>query len=198
MLIGTRSSRARRHLVLLSVGLRYLGDTLKGTASQCCIWSRNVLTSRPPLSRRALGSARRRSARSRQFREGCRYAPRPGSRRSGSSQATHSPEVPPASAGRPPAPLRTEAPEHDIPRTYVLGYAPELMPTGGQPQSTLPGQPFGSSLGGTGGSSEASAESASDAPPAGAVSETISIRHPVSRAANLAFCPSLPMASESW
>ena len=35
------------------------------------------------LSRKARGSARRRSARSRQFREGCRYAPRPGCRRSG-------------------------------------------------------------------------------------------------------------------
>jgi hypothetical protein len=31
-----------------------------------------------------------------------------------------------------------------------------------------------------------------------APSERISIRHPVSRAASRAFCPSLPMASESW
>ncbi len=34
--------------------------------------------------------------------------------------------------------------------------------------------------------------------PSGAVSGRISIRHPVSRAASRAFCPSRPMASESW
>ena len=33
---------------------------------------------------------------------------------------------------------------------------------------------------------------------AGAASLRMSIRHPVSRAASRAFCPSLPMASESW
>jgi hypothetical protein len=38
-------------------------------------------------------------------------------------------------------------------------------------------------------------------PPAGAVawdSDLMSIRHPVSRAASRAFCPSFPIASESW
>ena len=32
----------------------------------------------------------------------------------------------------------------------------------------------------------------------GAVSERMSIRQPVSRAASRAFCPSRPMASDSW
>jgi hypothetical protein len=32
----------------------------------------------------------------------------------------------------------------------------------------------------------------------GAASDRMSIRQPVSRAASLAFCPSLPIASESW
>ena len=33
---------------------------------------------------------------------------------------------------------------------------------------------------------------------AGSLSLRMSIRQPVRRAANLAFCPSLPMASDSW
>jgi hypothetical protein len=36
------------------------------------------------------------------------------------------------------------------------------------------------------------------APSAGASSDRMSMRQPVSRAASRAFCPSFPMASDSW
>ncbi len=49
------------------------------------------------------------------------------------------------------------------------------------------------------GESEASVEaSAGRSEPAGGVSGRMSIRQPVSFAASRAFCPSRPMASESW
>jgi hypothetical protein len=50
------------------------------------IHARTAAVSRAPWTRRALGNARRRSARSRQPMVGCRYAPRPGCRARGSGR----------------------------------------------------------------------------------------------------------------
>ena len=50
------------------------------------IHARTAAVSRAPWTRRARGSARRRSARSRQPMVGCRYAPRPGCRNRGSGR----------------------------------------------------------------------------------------------------------------
>jgi hypothetical protein len=83
--------------------------------------------------------------------------------------------------------LRTPHPLFSLPRPPgLVPGPPHALSTG----PDLPGRALGQLdvLAGVGG---AEAE-------AGAVSGRMSMRHPVIRAASRAFCPSLPMASESW
>ncbi len=80
------SSRAHRVLIAISTYFQLAGvpephgvpcDTFYGVS--CSTYRRNATTSSAPWTRSARGKARRRTARSRQTRAGCTYAPRPGS-----------------------------------------------------------------------------------------------------------------------
>jgi hypothetical protein len=74
----------------LSAHFRFAPQPLKCGLSSCAdpasIHSRTAVVSSAPVTRRARGNARRRSARSRQPMVGCRYAPRPGCRDRGSGR----------------------------------------------------------------------------------------------------------------
>jgi hypothetical protein len=158
---------------------------------------RSTVRSGGPCRRRARRNARRRSARSRHRRSRCRYAPRPGSRscRSGVSTTTLAGPAPFSTAttrSRSDFPARTRQPTQvrrgdrgaALCSTTVyrlLAHAP-TEPGGALTSScdtALPGS--NPALTGSG-------------PP---LSGWMSIRHPVNRAASRAFCPSLPIASES-
>lgn len=80
------SSRAHRVLIAISTYFQLAGyqgrtgvphDTSYGVA--CSTRRRNAAVSSAPGARSARGNARRRTARSKQTRAGCTYAPRPGS-----------------------------------------------------------------------------------------------------------------------
>ena len=78
---GHRSAAAR---AVAHAGPCCLGPMARGSSVRLPIAARSGARSRGPATRRARGSARRRSARSRHCWAGWRCAPRPGSRRSGS------------------------------------------------------------------------------------------------------------------
>jgi hypothetical protein len=160
--------------------------------SRCSTWARTAVRSSGPWTRRAVRNARRRWARSRHSTVGCRCAPRPGAVPGGSGTTDL--------AG--PSPTTTTRNRSDLaararqPRHIRTGRRRVWMSGVGQPtsaESTRKPQ-------------ESSAPVCSGmrwrpglaVGVSGAVSGLMSIRQPVSLAASLAFCPSLPIASDSW
>ena len=163
-----------------------------------------------PGTRSARGNAERRSARSRHSGAGCSQAPRPGSRRRGSGVSTPCTTTtrnrPSADAlVRHPTQVRTGPDGWSLVRgggrtcrsrarvegrcRSVAAAPARVLRTGGARRS---------------GVDRRSGPRPTPAPrrprraPRGSASLRMSMRHPVSRAASRAFCPSLPMASESW
>lgn len=174
---------------------------------------RSKAVSYGPGPRKARLNARRRTACSRQTAAGCTYAPRPGSvprrsgtscpsinttrSRSGLSERSRQPTQVRCGHARTrvrPDTVNATSPRYRTPRG-VKHPTPSRKPPVRPPQPCSAGCPEGA--GPVGGASCGSA-AASGSALASAVSGRMSIRQPVSRAASRAFCPSLPMASESW
>lgn len=168
-----------------------------------------------PAARKARWNARRRTARSTQVSVGCTYAPRPGSvpRRSG----THRPSIITtrsrsrfATRSRHPTQVRSgHARTRVRPDTFKSTSPYTTAPPGVWPSSLgrigcrsgpepLPGRsrprprPVQACSAARPGSRSRSASAGAG------VSGRMSIRQPVSRAASRAFCPSFPIASDSW
>ncbi len=86
------------------------------------------------------------------------------------------------------------------PENHSQEVRPAIRPTAPDARAHGPGGPESSPVG----SHQSNAYAGSGASPApvggwpGTVSGRMSMRHPVSLAASRAFCPSLPMARESW
>jgi len=152
--------------------------------SRCATYSRSPVTSSGPGTLKARGNALRRTARSKHSVAGCRCAPRPGARRSGSGRTVRLPGPPDTvirskSAGldrfRHPMQVRSRALPGRASALFVTGTSGCGCDSVDRPrdQSTFSGSGVTS------------------------VSGRMSIRQPVSRAARRAFCPSLPIASDS-
>jgi len=178
-----------------------------------------------PAVRKARGNARRRLASSRQARLGCRYAPRPGSRARGSGwmaspAATRRSRLDLTARSLQPTQVRITG----IPgacrsaRVAITDpvYRVRTSPIPGENCADEPGEPgaagetdeadaysevwvMGPPPGCSGDGAAGPAEEETAGSSAGtAASDLISMRQPVSLAASLAFCPSLPIASDSW
>lgn len=163
-------------------------DACHWTVPACCsIRRRTSLVSSIPLTRRARGNARRRSARSRHPVRQCNQAPLPGSVPWMSGTQTIRPSFRTTTTrSRSDLAARIRQP------TQVRTGPPRRSATSPEPASPAPTAPATETLGHVYGQSSVLA-----ADPAG-TSGWMSMRHPVRRAASRAFCPSLPMARESW
>ncbi len=211
------SSSAHRNLDLLPT--REVPDRadLPRGSSYCSVWPtmcRSSPVSSGPSVRKARGNARRRTASSRQAGVGCTYAPRPGSvpRRSGTQRSPVS-----ATRSKPSRAERCRHPTHVRSGQGRAHVRPDTIdstspypPCSGRGRSRCSGArgaPVITTPPGTtahrpaafpvavrpGRPGQSPAASGS-----GSVSERMSMRQPVSRAASRAFCPSLPMANDSW
>jgi hypothetical protein len=162
---------SRSHVVATCSPTRLAGDELPLTKSA------RAEKSTGPFTRNARANARLRTAACRQSGRGCSDAPRPGSLPAGSginapATATTRSNSTLAARSRHPTHVRT-------------GVVDEPLVTG---QCTAP----------DGFSPPASSDPASLTEVASPPSPRMSMRQPVNRAASRAFCPSRPMASESW
>jgi hypothetical protein len=159
-----------------------------------------------PETRNARENTRRRRASSKHARLGCRYAPRPGCRAWGSGTipspaTTRRSKLDFAARALHPTQVRTGFfPVSGGSASAVIAFLVYSVAKAGAPSEVrVRGMPtyapadsavFASGVDGRCGGAEGRS--------AGSPSERMSIRQPVSRAASRAFCPSLPIASESW
>ena len=150
-------------------------------------WARTRSISGLPVIRSARRNACRRIADSRHCRSGCRCAPLPGSRRRGSGTRTPSTTT---TRSKSVSTARLRHPTH-----VRIGAERRAVSTvarsAGLASGTTRRQPFAAAEG-----SALTGRETAGAPGA-SVSLWMSIRQPVRRAARRAFCPSLPIASES-
>ena len=188
VIIAACSSSAHQLLDLLSDRYALLGDTAlpyRAASSLSARYSASAARLSGPAARSARGNARLRRASSKHSGLGCRYAPRPGSRACGSGWTSS-----PAATRR----SRLDLTARSLQPTQVLAGSCcsvwTAIPPTSLPRSDItgtaaaPGPPHS----GTPAAGPASS---------GAASDLMSIRQPVSRAASLAFWPSLPIASDS-
>ena len=198
------------------------GGHAGGASCWCCgpeaTSSRTEVVRIAPGTLKARGNARRRTASSRHSTVGCRCAPRPGARPAGSGRTSRPcPRSPATTRSRSVFAARCRHPTHvrtlpwtgsrdigllglsndggeppDSLASDAPGTEPALLPAPCRRQSRTWSQACFSAVWSVGGSAGAIAGSA------GASSERMSMRQPVSRAASRAFCPSLPIASDSW
>jgi hypothetical protein len=165
-----------------------------------------------PETRSARENTRRRCASSKHARLGCRYAPLPGCRAWGSGTmpfpaTTRRSKLDFAARALHPTQVRTGFfPVSGSSTRAVIAYLVYRVAMSGVPgEVRVPGssRPRDYASAEASAALAPSAVSAVEARGAGAEaptapSERMSIRQPVSRAASRAFCPSLPMASDSW
>ncbi len=160
-----------------------------------------------PWTFSARGNARRRTASSRQSGVGCRYAPRPGSvpRRSGTQRspcATTRSRSFLAERRRHPTQVRSGQARVRVRPDTSDSTSPSARPRRGAgwrwSLQRAGGRPYSGSAGTSPGGPHASLAERSGRACCSAVSGRMSMRQPVRRAASRAFCPSLPMARESW
>ena len=189
--------------------LRYLFCCRVGRAARVRECSTTAEVSGEPVMRNARTNARRRIAACRHCWSGCSHAPRPGRLPAVSTVTAHSPfpsdsDHPKQFDGQLSFPASHTRPHRSTCGSAVRRASEAEVSRWITAQSTVTAAPnrqnrvVGDCYRSRAARCGAAASGRVRRLAAGAASLRMSMRHPVSRAASRAFCPSLPIASDSW